>query len=390
MLGTRGMPTTYGGVERSVEEISVRLAQRGHDVVAYCRSPYCPDRLPEYHGVRLRYLPTINTKHLEAVTHSALATFDTLVRKYDIIHFHGTGPSLFVPVARLSRAKVVATVQGLDYRRDKWGRGASSVLRLGAWSAAHFPDKTIVVSRELERHFREGYATRPVYIPNGVNLPPSNVGSPPFDLPRERYLLFLGRLVPEKSVDTLIEAYHLVDTDLPLVIAGPTSHSDGYARHLAKLAAADQRVRLVGPIYGAEKDALLAHAYAVCQPSKLEGLPIVLLEALSHGRCAVVSDLPEHLEVVGGTPAGPFAFRVGDVDALADVLQGAVSDPTRVAAAGAAGRKIVETRYGWDDVVDALEDMYAELVVSQGDQGWAPFEPRSTGRTDCFGRRTRR
>ena len=363
MLGMRGIPSTYGGIERSVEEISVRLAERGHHVVAYCRTTYCSARPSEYSGVQLRYLPAVNTKHLEAITHSAVATAAALTRGYDVIHVHGTGPSLFVPVARLSRAKVVASVQGLDYRRDKWGRGASLVLRAGAWSAARLPDATIVVSRELERHFRDAYGTSTSYIPNGVNLPHGGVGAPPFGLTPNGYLLFVGRLVPEKAIDVLLEAYRRVDSDLPLVIAGPTSHSDDYGRKLAALAERDARVRLVGAVYGEEKEALFAHAFAFCQPSRLEGLPIALLEALAHRRCTIASDLPEHLEIIAGSAAGAFVFRVGDVDDLAAVLRRAVNEPMRVAEAAAVGREIVAQRYGWDGIVDTIEELYLELAA---------------------------
>lgn len=363
MLGMRGIPSTYGGIEKSVEEISVRLAARGHRVVAYCRTTYCSLRPPEYGGVDLRYLPAIDTKHLEAITHSAVATAVALTRGYDVIHIHGTGPSLFAPVARASRAKVVVSVQGLDYQRDKWGRAASLVLRAGAWTAAHSPDATIVVSRELEKHFEDVYGRDVIYVPNGVNLPHHAVDVPPFDLEPERYFLFIGRLVPEKAIHLLLEGYRRTETDFPLIVAGLPSHSDSYARQLSALAARDGRVRLVGPVYGAQKQALLANAYAFCQPSRLEGLPIALLEALAYSRCAIASDLPEHLEVLGGSPADSFVFRTGDVGALATALRRALNEPARVAEAGRAGRSIAERKYQWDSIVDRIEDVYRSVIA---------------------------
>ena len=365
MIGGRGMPTTYGGIERAIEELSVRLAARGHNVTVYCRTAYCDGRPPQHRGVHLRYLPAVNTKHLEAITHTALATVDaSFLRAFDVVHMHGTGPALLSPLARAARQHVVATVQGLDYRRDKWGAVARAVLRVGAWTAARAPHRTVVVSRELERYYVERYGVDARFVPNGVALPDHVPPSPPFALESGRYLLFLGRLVPEKDVHRLIDAYHDVPSDLPLVIAGPSSHSDDYVRTLQAAAERDHRVRLVGPVYGAEKEALLAHARAFCQPSRLEGLPIALLEALSYGRCAVASDLPEHREVLSDDAAAAFVFRSGDTVSLRDTLTRVISDESAVARAGARGRQIVAEHYDWNDIVDRLEVVYRELLAA--------------------------
>jgi glycosyltransferase involved in cell wall biosynthesis len=360
MLGTRGMPTTYGGVERAVEEISIRLAARGHDVTVYCRTPYCTTRDPRWRGVKLRYLPAINTKHLEAVSHTALAACDALIRNYDVVHYHATGPSLFAPISRLSRAAVLSTVQGLDYRRAKWGVGARAALKAGAWSAAHVPHRTIVVSQELKRFFSEEFGADTTYIPNGVSVPDEPPLPPPFGLERDGYLLALARLVPEKSIDTLIRAFREVRTAMPLVIAGPASHSGDYVRSLQALARADERVQLVGPVYGREKDGLLANTRAFCQPSVLEGLPIALLEAMAWSRCPIVSDLPEHLEVVGADAGLVFPTR--DVAGLRDAIQVAIDEPERMREVGRAARIRVASRYSWEHIVDAHERIYTEVV----------------------------
>jgi glycosyltransferase involved in cell wall biosynthesis len=360
MLGTRGMPTTYGGVERAVEEISIRLASRGHDVTVYCRTPYCTTRESTWRGVKLRYLPAIDAKHLEAVSHTALAACDALVRKYDIVHYHATGPSLFAPISRLSRAAVLATVQGLDYRREKWGAGARLALKAGAWSAAHVPHRTIVVSQELRRFFSDEFGVDATYIPNGVTVANEPPPPPPFGLEPDGYLLSLARLVPEKATDTLIRAFREVRTEMPLVIAGPSSHSDDYVRSLQALARADARVQLVGPVYGREKDGLLANARAFCQPSVLEGLPIALLEAMAWSRCPIVSDLPEHLEVVGDDAGLVFPTR--DEVGLRDAIQLAVDQGERAEAVGRAARARVAARYSWENIVDAHERVYAEVV----------------------------
>jgi glycosyltransferase involved in cell wall biosynthesis len=361
MIGVRGIPATYGGIERAVEELSARLAARGHAVTVYCRMQYCESRIPIYRGVRLRYLTAINTKHFEAISHTALASVDGLLRGYDVVHYHGTGPTLMSFLPRAFGRRVVATVQGLDYQRAKWGGFASAVLRAGAWSSAHVPHRTIVVSRTLKRHYESHYRMSPVYVPNGVNSPDEAVNdSPPFGLERGGYLLSLGRLVPEKGIDLLVDAYRGVNTALPLVIAGGGTHSDDYVAALERAAHADTRIRLVGPVYGAEKDALFANAAVFCQPSNLEGLPIALLEAMSHGLASIVSDLPEHLELVDSSSS--FVFRRGDRDALATALSSALADRGELVARGAVARATVRRSYDWDSITDQVEAVYLELA----------------------------
>lgn len=363
MVGTRGIPATYGGIERAVEELSVRLADRGHAVTVYCRSQYCETLQPMYHGVRLRYLPALNTKHLEAISHTTLATLNVLARRFDIVHYHGTGPSLVAFLPRLLGRRVVVTVQGLDYQRAKWDGVASCVLQLGAWTSAHVPHRTIVVSRTLERHFDEYYGVTPSYIPNGVELPSDEPRVPPFGLDPRAYLLFLGRLVPEKRVDLLIRAYRALDTDVPLVIAGPSSHSDEYVAQLDREARGDARVGFVGPVYGEEKDALLANALAFCQPSDLEGLPIALLEAMSHGCLPIVSDLPEHLEIVRGhgKEVG-WVFTRDDVSSLREALAEVLAHAHDGARDRAHARNIVARNYRWDDIARDVEELYVDIL----------------------------
>lgn len=362
MIGTRGVPATFGGVERVVEETSARLAAAGHEVTVYCRTSYCPTRARMHRGIRLRYLPAVNTKHLEATSHSLLATLDAIVRRYDVVHFHALGPGLCAPLARLGGLRVVTTVHALDFRRAKWGRFARFVLRLGAWCSARVPNRTVVVSRELQRYFASEFDRSTTYIPNGVDSPRNQPGA--HEAPTERrergHFLFLGRLVPEKGVHTLIEAYRDLETGVPLVIAGPSSHSEGYEARLRELARGDSRISLVGAVYGDEKAELVRNTYAFCQPSTLEGLPIVLLEMMAEGICPIVSDIPEHLEVVFAETDEPAAivFRAGDAASLREALAAALADPDQLAERGLRAREIVADRYSWDETAVLLESVY--------------------------------
>lgn len=366
MIGTRGLPATYGGVERAVEELSARLAAEGHEVTVYCRTTYCPTRTLSHRGIRLRYLPCLNTKHLEAISHSLLATLDALVRRYDIVHYHALGPGLCAPLARIGGLRVVTTVHALDFRRDKWGSFASRVLRLGALVAARVPKRTIVVSRQLADYFAAEYGCRAVVVPNGVEVRTHDRRTEGSGTSVGRHFLFLGRLVPEKGVHTLIAAYRELDTEVPLVIAGPSSHSDDYERQLRELARDDPRISFAGAVYGDDKAALTRDAYAFCQPSTVEGLPIVLLEMMSEAVCPIVSDIPEHLEVVAVNGAAPTAvvFGVGDARSLREALAITLAHPELVAELGASARANVAERYSWTDIASAVSSIYAEVSAT--------------------------
>src|SRR5580765_8241040 len=221
MIGQKGVPATYGGVERHVDEISRRLVARGHEVSVYCRPYYTPADA-ELDGVRLLRRPSLHTKHLDAASHTALCTFESLVRGFDVVHFHALGPSLFSWMPRLTGAATVVTVHGLDWQREKWGRVASWCLRRCEYSAAHFPSRTIVVSRTLRDYFRDHQQRATAFIPNGTNLPEPRAAKKilAMGLTPGKYVLFVGRLVPEKGVHFLCEAFSRVPSDMKLAIAG--------------------------------------------------------------------------------------------------------------------------------------------------------------------------
>lgn len=363
MIGLRGIPATYGGVERAVEELSAQLVERGHEVTVYARSAYSDTDVHEHRGVRVVHLPQVNTKHLEAASHSAVAMAHALAsRRFDVIHLHATGPGALSPLARLAGTPTVVTVQGLDWRREKWGPAARSVLQVAAACSARFPDRTIVVSRELERYFAEHHGAQAVYIPNGVQEERQEGTPPQEDLVPDRFVLFLGRLVPEKHVHTLIRAYGRVEGDLPLVIAGPDSHSPEYLAELRALAARDPRVRLLGAQYGANKTWLMRNALAFVQPSSIEGLPIALLEALAAGRYPIVSSIPENLEpvTVGDETLGR-TVGVGDEEGLGAAITSAIAAPDR-AAVGHRLRDHVRRAYDWSAIAEATEATYRDVV----------------------------
>jgi len=359
-LGSRGAPANYGGVETYVEEVGSHLAALGARVAVYCHARYVAAR-GVYRGMELRTAPAVPSKHLETISHTALATLDVLLHADEVVHYQALGPATLAWLPRLLGRKVVVTVQGLDWQRAKWGRLARAYLRLGEWAAATFPHRTIVVSQVLAEHFAERHGRETTLIPNGFSRP---APQPPrlirqLGLERDSYVLFVGRLVPEKGCHTLVEAFARVTTDKQLVLAGRADHADGYNRRLAALAERTPGVRLVGFQQGQALAELYTNAYLVAHPSEMEGLSITLLEAISYGNCLLVSDIPENLEATQGASA---RFRAGSVDDLARQLQRLLDHPEEVEALRARVRAHLAAYHDWAAVAEATLAVYEELV----------------------------
>jgi len=358
MVGQKGVPATYGGIERNVEEVGSRLARKGHEVTVYCRL-YYTKRGGTYRGMRLVRLPSVNTKHLDTATHCLLATLDSLFRNYDIVHFHALGPSVFASLPKIAGAKTAVQVHGLDWQREKWGAVASWILKRCEYPAVHFPDKTIVVSKTLQGYFKEKFSRDTVVIPNGTKVPVSRPASRirKFGLEEGNYVLFVGRLVPEKGVHYLTEAFSRIKTDMKLVLAGGSSFSDEYVTKLREYES--DKVLFLDYVYGDVLEELWSNAYVVVQPSTLEGLSISLLEALSYGRCVLVSDIPENLEVVGDCSP---SFRSKDVSDLTEKLEALLRDPTLVSEYEKRSRDHVAKKYSWDTIAESTEKLYLEML----------------------------
>jgi len=367
MIGQKGLPATFGGIERHVQEIGSRLAARGHDIAVFCRPNYAGEDHAEFLGMRLRHLPTVATKHLDAIAHSAVATVAALREGYDVIHYHAEGPGMlaFAPRAA-SDASVVVTIHGLDHERAKWSRTARAVLRIAGWLSAHVPDATITVSRDLRDHYARRYGRTTVYIPNGVPVAgPSARGRLPAGIKPGGYFLFVGRLVPEKQPDVLIRAFRAMSSDARLVISGGDSFSGAYVNHLTRLAAGDDRIVFTGYVFGEALRSLYESAAAFVLPSSLEGLPLTLLEAIGAGTPVVVSDIPPHIEIVRADGPGHRVVPAGDVDALRRTLSTVLEDRRGERIGVTALRERIIGEYSWDSVTDATERLYLRLRASR-------------------------
>lgn len=296
-----------GGIEIVVKELCTRMAQNGCDVTCYNRAGHHVsgaeyDKTIEYDGIRQKVVPTIEKKGLAAVSSSFFAALYSAFGRYDVVHIHAEGPAFFCWIPKLFGKRVISTIHGLDWAREKWKFGVGSkFIRQGEKNAVKYADEIIVLSKGVQKYFMETYGRETHFIPNGVNRPEvreAKLITDHFGLEKDSYILFLGRLVPEKGIRYLVEAFKNVKTDKKLVIAGGSSDTDSFMEELKELAKGDDRILFTGFVQGAMLDELYSNAYIYTLPSDLEGMPLSLLEAMSYGNCCLVSDIPECAEVV--------------------------------------------------------------------------------------------
>jgi glycosyltransferase involved in cell wall biosynthesis len=378
MIGQKGIPARFGGVETHVDNISTRLASRGHEVWTYCRTRFRPEALgirpPAeyrvigkehwYRGVRLVYRPSVNTKHLDAASHTFLCALESgLLHGFDVVHFHGIGPSAFVPVTRLFGKKIVSTFHALDWRQVKWGKSATKLLRGGEARGARGSDGIIAVSRIMQRYVRETYGLEAEYIPNGATLPaesPRREGLEPFGLKDTEYILAVGRIIRDRGLHRLIDAFEATAADVKLVIVGSETPRTTYTDDLRRMAG--DRVVFLGDVFGDALETLYANCRVYVLASVVEGLPITVCEAMAHGRPLLLSDIPENREVAGDAAA---YFKSRDVSDLHGKLQALLEDRGRQERLSVTGLERARSTFNWDRIAGQVEDFYRR-VLDQG------------------------
>ena len=373
MFGQKRVPSREGGVEIVVEELSCRMAAQGHQVTCYNRrghhvsgAEFDTQRLREFEGVRLKSVWTFDKKGLAAMTSSLSAAFLCAFSKADVVHIHAEGPAFMCWLPRLFGKRVVVTVHGLDWQREKWKQGfASKYIHAGEKMAVRFAHEIIVLSKNTQDYFKETYHRDTVFIPNGVNRPrilPAQQITEQFGVHKGEYFLFLGRLVPEKGVHYLLEAFRNTKTDKKLVIAGGTSGTDDYIERLKELAKGDDRILFTGFVQGQTLEELYSNAYVYVLPSDVEGMPLSLLEAMSYGNCCLTSTIPECTEVVEDKAV---SFQKGDVADLTRMLQQLCDQPMLVAGYQANARDFICEKYDWNTVTERTMELYYENSVDQ-------------------------
>lgn len=358
MIGHKRFGSREGGVEVVVAELARRMAALGHEVTCYDRSgsdvmtgDAAETRERIVDGVRVVPVKTIDKKGLAAASASYYATKAAIADRPDVIHFHAEGPCACLPMARRAGIRTVATIHGLDWQRAKWGKLGSAYIKHGEKAAAKCADEIIVLSRSAQDYFEQIYNRSTVFVPNGMNpkeYRPADEIEKRWGLEKNSYILFLGRLVPEKRPELLIEAFKKLDADKRLVIAGGASDTSEYEKELRDMAEGDKRILFTGFVTGDTLAELYSNAYCYVLPSDVEGMPMSLLEAMAYGRCSVTSDIPECADVLAGNG---MTFEKGNADALRAVLQNLLEAPEHVQQLGTEAKRHVEESYSWDSVV---------------------------------------
>lgn len=362
LLGSRGIPARYSGFETFYEQLGVRLAARGHAVTVYNRSHFIKDVRGEYRGVRLVTLPSIATKHLDTLTHTALSSLHALTQGYDICYYSIVGNSPLVWIPRLAGARTLLNVDGEDWAREKWGPFARWYQLQCERIATKTAQVIVADARGIEERYREKYATPSVFVPYGANVA-RNEGTAAlakWGLTSRGFIFYVGRFVPENAIDVLIEAFRGLATEHKLVLVGDAPFAEDYKARLRSLAAGDPRIVFTGYAFGEDYAQLSSHALFYVQPSGIDGTRPALLDQMGFGNCVVVRDTKVNLEVIAD--AGVQFDRSRPVEGLRETMADLLARPERVAALRPLARRRIETYYNWEWIADFHEDLFRRLI----------------------------
>ena len=361
LLGTRGIPASYSGFETCVEQLGQRLVQRGHDVTVYCRSHHITYEGSHYKGMRLVKLPTIANKYLDTMVHSFISSLHALSQGYDVGLYFIAGNSPVTWIPRIVGTKTILNVDGLDWKREKWPALAKKYIQFAEFLATKLPNVYITDSHVVQGYYRDQYSDEPAYIPYGSDveiLPPAETLAK-YGLQPAKYILFVGRLVPENCAHHLVEAFRELDTDLKCVIVGDAPYAEEYIAGLKELAADDQRIVFTGYVFGNGYQELGSNAYVFVESSGVGGTHPALVEAMAFENCVVTHNTPENMETIG--EAG-FAYdgKVGAKD-LRRVLEELLNDPDKVESYRHKARQRAQSVYSWETVTDAYEKTFYQM-----------------------------
>ncbi len=362
MLGSRGIPNVQGGVEKHIEMIGTELVRMGWDVDVVGRRRYLPGGSESvWNGIRVIPLWAPKRMVLEAIGHSIAGVLFAARQRPDVLHIHAVGPALVAPLARLFGLKVVITHHGYDYERQKWGRLAKRILKMGEAFGMYTSNGRIAISQEIVRTMRKEYGVAVDFVPNGVSTQPkiTSTGTlKAFGLTPREYIVIMARLVPEKRQHDLILAFAKANRPEKLVIVGGADHETEYSAYVKALAAETPSVVMTGFQTGAALAELYSNASLFVLPSSHEGMPIALLEALSYGLPVLASDIVANREF---KLAPTDYFPVGDVDALAAALARKLSNPFDEAGTEQL-RNQIQTDYSWKKVSERTAQVYRSIL----------------------------
>lgn len=373
-IGQKGIPTKQGGIEKHVQELSTRLAKADFDVTVYSRPYYTGSHRTKYGQIKIVNLPSLKTKNFDAISHTFLASIHAIFQNYDIIHYHGVGPSLMSWIPRLFNpcAKVIATFHCVDRKHQKWGLIARTMLGLGEWATCRFPHETIVVSETLKKYCEYRFDRQTTYIPNGVQINHSKQKSDiiaNYGLKQDRYLLIVSRLVKHKGIHTLIEAYQKTKTNQKLVIVGTGSNTNNYIDYLKELAQGNENIIFTGQKSGNDLETLFRGAYAFVQPSEAEGLSIALLEAIAYGLPVIISNIEENIEAANGFG---IVFENRNINDLSNKITWVIKNKALIKKQARVAKNKINQKYNWTDIASQTSELYQNIVAENRNRKYLP------------------
>jgi glycosyltransferase involved in cell wall biosynthesis len=377
VIGSRGIPSTYSGVERIVEELFEIVAAAGHKVTVYCRPEVLEQPMGIYKGMRLVRTPAPGGKYFETLSHSFASTVHAVMqgdvhdggKPFDLISYHTIAPGIFTPLARLGSVPVVNHVHGLDWQREKWRGLGSIVLRRCEGTMVRYATQIVGVNRDIVDYYRANYGIEVKLLPNGVNQV-SDDFAPDFDVLKSfglepgKYAVSIGRIVPEKRVHDTISAFARVPEDCKMVFVGAGKHSGEYVNRIHEQAKSDPRIVFTGQQEGRALETLFRSAKLYVTASELEGLPSSLLECMERRIPVVASDIPPHRELLGNVPTYDWFFAVGNVGELAGRMIEGLTDDTKARRFAQGARDFVRSNYSWPNLADATLRAYRDIVAT--------------------------
>lgn len=360
ILGTRGIPANYGGFETFAEELSVRLAARGHDVTVYCRDSNYEEDFPEYRGVKRVTLGSIHTKHLDTLSATLFSTLHYCKAGGDIAYYCNSANAIFTWMPRLRGAKVMLNTDGKEWERAKWGFAGKTWYRWSERVATWFPHLLVSDSRVIQQYYKDHFNTDSAFVAYGADIVERGTGKEligDLGIKPEKYFLYVSRLEPENNPHLVVEAFEQANTDMKLMMVGSAPFAEEYIRKLKSTK--DERIIFPGALYGDTYAALRANAYVYINAMEVGGTHPAILEAMGAGNCVLVSDISYNTEAVADAGVN---FRNKDAGDLRDKMQWLVDHPEEVTAFRSRAVARIRDEYNWEKVVDEYEEIFERLL----------------------------
>lgn len=363
IAGIRGIPVVYSGFETFAERLATELVKKGHKVSVYCRPSYMSYKKSKYKGVNLVKLPTISGKNTETFFHSLLASLHALViQKYDVVLYLGVGSSPVSIIPRLNGTKTIVNVDGLDWRREKWGFFGKLYLFTSEFLATIFPNEIVTDSLFIKDYYKKKFGKESSYIPYPfypASLAKSKILKK-LSIKKESYFLWGGRLVPDNHIEELLQAYKKLKTKTSLLIAGDDVHKSQYSREIKVEFGNDKRIRFLGFLKRGDYAALLKNSMCYLETKRSGGTHPSLVEAMGFGRPIIADNHRANRGVLGKTAI--FYEKGSNLSLLSALKKFLALSKRQRLSLGKGVKRRANTRYSWKKIFNSYIKLFENLI----------------------------